>query len=69
MKAEVTNQSECDLVGSVDVTVNQLQTASLAPSTASTTTMSQMNHQAAAKSDTTSKLTEVFLLLYIRLKL
>lgn len=69
MKAEVTNQSECDLVRSVDVRVNQLQTASLAPSTASTTTTSQINHQAAENSDTASKLTEVLLLLYIRLKL
>lgn len=69
MKAEVTNQSKRDLVRSVDVRVNQLQTASLAPSTASTTTMSQINHQAAENSDTSSKLTEVLLLLYIRLKL
>lgn len=49
--------------------MSQPQTARLAPSTASTTTLPQINHQAADKSDITSKLTEVLLLLYIMLKL
>lgn len=65
MKVEVTNQSEC----TVNVRVNQPQTASLVPSTTSMTTMPQINHQAAENCDTTSKLTEVFFLLYIMLKL
>lgn len=65
MKVEVTNQSEC----SINVRVNQPQTESLAPSTTSMTTMPQINHQAAENCDTTSKLTEVLLLLHIMLKL